>query len=177
MTTDDEADASEQDYGDDEEEDDHVSLGSDVDNPEELTDEDEEMDEAGEKRKLIVKLPVKTPTPERKTAIKRRLSQENDSRKPNALFPGTANTDNATGSTTAVSRANPTAVDTKENAAPASSSGTNFEEKPSKPMSVPPKSPAHQSQTAPLSPSLAFRGSPEKPPAFPPSIDVRFGGS
>jgi hypothetical protein len=176
MTSDDEGDASEQDYGDDEE-DDPVSLGSDVDDPDDLTDDDEEIDEAGEKKKLIVKLPVKTPSPEHKTTIQLRLSLEKDSSKPNALFPATTNTDNAVTSTSnaTASGANPNAVDTKENTKPISSSDTNFADTPTKPMSVPPKSPSHQ--TTPLSPSLAFRGSPEKPPPFPPPIDVGFGGS
>jgi hypothetical protein len=178
MTSDDEGDASEQDYGDDEEEDDHVSLGSDVDDQDDLTDEDEEMDDAGEKKKLIVKLPVKTPTPERKTTIKLRLSPEKDSPKPNALFPATANTENATSTSNSIaSGANQTAVDAKETTMPTTSSDTNLVNAPPKPMSVPPNSPSHQTQTAPLSPSLAFRGSPEKPPTFPPSIDVGSRGS
>jgi hypothetical protein len=173
MTSDDEGDASEQDYGDDEEEEDHVSLGSDVDDPDDLT-EDEDLDEVGEK-KLIVKLPVKTPTPEKKTTAKLRMTPEKDSPKPSALFPSTVRKENAsTSNSTTANRANPTAVDTKENAKPTSiqdSAST-----PTKPMSVPPKSPPHQTQTAPLSP-LAFRGSPEKLPAFPPSVDVAFGGT
>jgi hypothetical protein len=177
MTSDDEGDASEQDYGDDEEEDDHVSLGSDVDDQDDLTDEDEEMDDASEK-KLIVKLPVKTPTPERKTTIKLRLSPDKDSPKPNALFPATANTENATSASNSIaSGANQTAVDAKENTTPTTSADTNLVNTPPKPMSVLPNSSSHQIQTAPLSPSLAFRGSPEKAPKFPPSIDVGSRGS
>jgi hypothetical protein len=177
MTSDEEGDASEQDYGDDEEEDDHVSLGSDVDDPDDLTDEDEEMDDAGEKRKLIVKLPVKTPTPERKTAIKLRLTPEKDTPKPNALFPATANTENATNTSSATaSGANPAPVHTKENTMPTTPSD-HLADTLTKPMNVPPRSPLHQNQTAPLSPSLAFRGSPEKPPVFPPTVGVGSAGS
>jgi hypothetical protein len=174
MTSEDEGDASEQDYGDDEEEDDHISLGTDVDDPDDLTDEDEDLDEAGEKKKLIVKLPVKTPTPEKITTTKLPLTPEKEFAKSAGLFSSTASNENASTSTSnAVSGANPTDVDTKENTHPSSNSGmTNTT---TKPINVPPKSP-HQPQTAPLSP-LAFRGSPEKLPAFPPSVDVRFGGT
>src|SRR6187402_972953 len=87
MTSDEEGDASEQDYGDDEEEDDNVLLESDVDDPDDLSDEDEELEERENQKKLIVKLPVKTPTPERKTVIKLRVSPEKDSSKSAGLFP------------------------------------------------------------------------------------------
>lgn len=67
----DEDDASEQDYGDDEEEDDHLSLESDVEDPDDLPDVIENLsDLADEKQSLVVKLPVKTPTPERKVPVK-----------------------------------------------------------------------------------------------------------
>ncbi|KAE9374563.1 hypothetical protein N431DRAFT_455310 [Stipitochalara longipes BDJ] len=172
MTSDEEGDASEQDYGDDEE-DDHVSLESDVDDPDDLTDENEDLDEAGEKKKLIVKLQVKTPTPEKITTAKLQLTPERDPAKSSALFPSTTSNENASTSTltAAVSGASSTAIDTKENAKPADITNTS-----TKPMSVPPKSPSHQSQAAPLSP-LAFRGSPEKLPAFPPSVDVGVRGT
>jgi len=171
MTSDDEGDASEQDYGDDEE-DDHVSLESDVDDPDDLTDKDESLDDAGEKKKLIIKLQVKTPTPEKNTAAKLQLTPERDTTKSSALFPATASNENASTSTSSAvaSGAIPTATDTKENARPADMTNTS-----TKPTSVPPKSPAHQAQASPLSP-LAFRGSPEKLPAFPPSVDVGMGG-
>lgn len=166
MTSDDEGDASEQDYGDDEEED--VPLESDVEDPADLTDEDEDLNEAGEKKKLIVKLPVKTPTPEKITTTKLSLTPERDSAKSSSLFPSILSNKNAsTSSTNAVSRANSSTVGTKENTQPTSSSDmTNTT---AQPISIPPKSPPHQTQTAPLSP-LAFRGSPEKLPAFPPSV-------
>jgi hypothetical protein len=166
MTSDEEGDASEQDYGDDEEEDDHISLGSDVDDPDDLTDEDERLDEAGEKKKLIVKLPVKTPTPEKKTTVKPQLTQEDDGVKGSLLFSTTANNENA------ASGVDQTSVSAKENILPDNSSAST----PTKPTNLPSVSPSHQPQAAPLSP-LAFRGSPEKLPSLPPSVDVGFGGN
>jgi hypothetical protein len=172
MTSDDEGDASEQDYGDDEEED-AISLGTDVDD--EMTDEDEELDEVGEKKKLIVKLPVKTPTPEKIMTTKLPLTPQEDFTKPAGLFSSTSSNENAsTGISNAASGADPTTVDSKENAQPPSISDT--VNRATNPISVPPETSSYQPQTAPLSP-LAFRGSPEKPPAFPSSVDVRFGGT
>lgn len=143
----DEDDASEQDYGDDEEEDDHVSLGSDVEDQDDLPDADENMTDAGdEKQSLVIKLPIKTPTPERKVMVKLRLTPE--PLEPAALLAAITGNHDQAESTVAAK--------------------TTMEE-PSKPISVP----ANQ---APLSP-LAFRGSPEKPRTFPPSIDVGYGGS
>ena len=81
-----EEDASEQDYDDDEEEDDHVSLESDVENPDDLPDADEDMSDAvDEKPTLVIKLPVKTPTPERKVMIKLRLTPEPSKPAPNTV--------------------------------------------------------------------------------------------
>jgi hypothetical protein len=160
MTSDEEGDASEQDYGDDEEEDDHVSLASDVEDQDDLTDadEDEEMQD-GEKKSLVVKLPVKTPTPERKTFLKLRLAPE-PSKSPglNSNTNGQADSLKSQG---------------KENTLPASVSSEAPESlkrastPPAVPISVP---------SASRSP-LAFRGSPEKPNPFTPSIDVGYGGS
>jgi hypothetical protein len=149
-----EDDASEQDYGDDEEEDDHISLESDVEDPDDLPDVDEEMsDGADEKQSLVVKLPVKTPTPERKVMIKLRLTPE--PLQPAGLLA--AITGDHSQVTSAASKA-----ELKE-----SSSSP-----PAKPIDVP-AAPATQAPPSPL----AFRGSPEKPRPFPPSIDVGFGGS
>ncbi len=164
MTSDEEGDASEQDYGDDEEEEENVPLESDVDDQDELSDEDEEMDD-GEPKKLIVKLAVKTPTPERKTTIKLRFSPsrspERESSK--ALFPATMNgTQVPTSDAPQSSSVAPTA-EVKENIQPESSPNNGSIS--ANPYGAPPKP-----QTQPPSP-LAIRGSPEKP-AFTTSIDV-----
>lgn len=148
MTSDEEGDASEQDYGDDEE-DDHVSLASDVDDQDELTDNEEEAEvpvkQNGEKKSLLVKLPIKTPTPEKKTSIKLKLSPEKDQKS-----------------------TQPTDKD---------GSGNAVAENQSNPINIATKSPAPPAPLSPRSP-LAFRGSPEKrPAALPPSIGVGFGGS
>lgn len=77
---DDEDEASEQDYGDDEEEDDIVSLASEgeEEEDEEIVDDDvdmvDELDELDAKKSLLVTLPIKTPTPEKKRTVKLMLS-------------------------------------------------------------------------------------------------------
>jgi hypothetical protein len=172
MTSEDEDDASEQDYGDDEEED--VPLESDVDDPDELTDDDDEIDEA-EKQSLIIKLPVKTPTPERKTAVKLRLTpvgdfeagqykQETPDLAPNRTSPTPIDKENIN-----IQRLSPTV--TPGPFAPLQSEAA------TKPINIPPRSPSIPAPASPMSPSLAFRGSPEKPQAFPASINVGYGGS
>ncbi|KAH9221033.1 hypothetical protein DL95DRAFT_382417 [Leptodontidium sp. 2 PMI_412] len=170
MTSDEEGDASEQDYGDDEEEDDNIPLESDVEDQDDLTDEDEEMED-GENKKLIVKLPVKTPTPERKTMIKLKFSPQKSPEKESskALFPGVTNSTQGPVSTADI----PVTVDVKENVQPVSSPASNpaateTSQPPIKSAALPPKSPSLQ---APHSP-LAIR-SPEKPSStYTPSIDV-----
>ncbi|KAF8865928.1 hypothetical protein BDZ45DRAFT_701030 [Acephala macrosclerotiorum] len=161
MTSDDEDDASEQDYGDDEEEDDHVSLASDGDDQDDISEnEDEDMEDV-EPKKLIVKLTVKTPTPERKTMIKLRFSPEKDKEtKSNALFSNASNVDQTR---TANGQTSGHAVSTSANVEKAS---TPVE---SHAMDMAPKSPR------PVKSPLAFRGSPEKPATFLPSIDVGTG--
>ncbi|KFY45278.1 hypothetical protein V494_01033 [Pseudogymnoascus sp. VKM F-4513 (FW-928)] len=77
---DDEDDASEQDYGDDEEEDEAVSLASEgeEDDEDEVVDDDvdmvDELDELDAKKSLVVSLPIKTPTPEKKRTVTLTLS-------------------------------------------------------------------------------------------------------
>lgn len=188
MNDSDEDDASEQDYGDDEEEDDNVSLESDRDE-DDLTDEDDEMDDGQdeEKKTLVIKLPVKTPTPERKTLVKLRVSPEKDLVKP-VDFNRTATGDqkqssagpdlSATGSSTAAANE----ALTKENVKPPSPISEPIHvlsvssETSAVPTSIPPKSPSNPVQPTPLSP-LAFRA--EKPPHTfpPPSINVGYGRS
>lgn len=101
-----------------------------------------------EKQQLIVKLPVKTPTPEKKTVIKLRLSPEKI-KSPN-LFSSKGK------SPMPESTGNAQATAPHENGLS------------TKPIAIPPMSPSQQL----LSP-LAFRGSPEKPPhAFPVNVGV-----
>ncbi|RDL35043.1 Uncharacterized protein BP5553_06974 [Venustampulla echinocandica] len=153
MTSEDEDDASEHDYGDDEDEEDNISFASDADGQDELSDDDDEM-EGGIKEAhgngLLAKLPVKTPTPEKKTFIKLHVSPEKDR------------------SSKAPSPAQPSELSSTNNLAKAPS----VSEDATKPIDIQPKSPrAPQAPLSPRSP-LAFRGSPEKPPAFTPSINV-----
>ncbi|KAF4634611.1 hypothetical protein G7Y89_g3500 [Cudoniella acicularis] len=157
MTSDDEEDASEQDYGDDEEEDDNVSLASDVDDQDELTDEDGDIEDGAEsdgvKKSLLIKLPVKTPTPEKKTIIKLRVSPEKERSSKEAGLQS-----NGIGQANASLNQDTTGNEAaKQPATPLASNGT------TKPISIPPKSPQPLSPRSPL----AFRGSPEKPPVFP----------
>jgi hypothetical protein len=144
---------------DDEEEED-VVLASDVDDQDELTDadEDEEMED-GEKKSLVVKLPVKTPTPERKTFIKLRVTPEKDTSKSPSFF------------STATGPVDSSMPQGKENAQPAPVSLGAPET--IKRSSTPPLAPAPSASRSPL----AFRGSPEKPNPYQPSIDVGYGGS
>lgn len=147
MDDDDEDDASEQDYGDDEDDDDHVSLVSDIDEPEEDTDENEDMEEGDqEKKSLIVKLPIKTPTPEKKTKIKIHLNPQ-----PKSNLESVAPQKDAM------------EVD-KEPVAGANDKTTSVS------ITAKPTSTPH-------SPTLTFRGSPEKVSTLPRSINVGYSGS
>lgn len=172
----DEEDASEQDYGDDEEEDDHVSVESDVEDNDELSDEEDvedemELDEGlQEKKKLVVKLSVKTPTPERKNAVKLSLT-------PETSFGELPKPDTATTATNGTSdQAVPGSVSLPTTTEPEVKVNGNSEA--AKPISIPQPKPEVPKVT-PLSPSLTFRGSPEKPPhAFSPApINVGQNGS
>lgn len=162
MTSDEEADASEQDYGDDEEdEDDNVSLASDGDDLDDILDEGDEVDD--EPKKLVIKLPVKTPTPERKTTVKLPLTAENDGEsKPNGHVSNLSKSDQAPHSGPGVDTTSP--VDIKENIQPSSENGSDDNEAVSKSRSIPPKSPQ------PTKAHLAFRTSPEKPQVLLPSL-------
>lgn len=177
MTSDDEDDASEQDYGDDEDDDDAVSLASDNDEPDDGTDEDEEMNDDladdGIKKSLLVKLPIKTPTPEKKTIIKFRVSPEKERAPKDA---GMMADEGARRDSSPSGAARKTEATTQ----PLASSTTEpsaLSDDSSKPTSIPPRSPPTASTAlSPRSP-LAFRGSPEKPTAFPPPINVGYGGA
>ncbi|KAF7864212.1 uncharacterized protein EAF02_010180 [Botrytis sinoallii] len=159
MDDDEEEDASEQDYGDDEEDDDQVSLASDIEEieeePAEETDGIEQMeDDEDEKKSLIVKLPVKTPTPEQKTTIKLHLSPQSKS-----------NSDSV------APRQDPSPPTSTEVTSEGKAISTEADKK-IKPISITTK--PIQTQ---LSPTLTFRGSPEKASTLPPSINVGYGGS
>lgn len=175
----DEGDASEQDYGDDEEEEEHVLLESDVDDQDDFTDEEDELLEEGKKKSLVVKLPVKTPTPEKQNKAQPLPAAEQEPLQP-ISFPSTVNSgpsqsDSATlqpsslnSGTDAASTAPPTSSFATMSTAPSllTESSTDRD-------SAPPKS---LFDPAPPSP-LALRGSPEKPQTFTPSINVGYGGA
>ncbi|KAH8683304.1 hypothetical protein BGZ60DRAFT_399866 [Tricladium varicosporioides] len=177
MTSDDEDDASEQDYGDDEDDEDAVSLASDNDEPDEATDEDEEINDDladdGIKKSLLVRLPIKTPTPEKKTTIKLRVSPEKEHVPKDAIMMAGQGVYRETSPSGAARKTNTVtqSLVTSATEPPAPSDGG------SKPMSITPRSPATASAPPPPHSPLAFRGSPEKPAAFPPSINVGYGGT
>ncbi|KAG9247105.1 hypothetical protein BJ878DRAFT_415581 [Calycina marina] len=154
-TDSDDDDASEQDYGDDEEEDEMLPVEEDDDDDVgDISDEDMEATHA-EKKSLVVKLSIKkTPTPPRKTTIKLRLSGSPDSKRTQPAGPIEA-PPSINGSHGVNPNASPTAVLTN---------GTNGV----LPATTIPVS--QPSETAPMSPTLAFRGSPEKPTHFPASL-------
>jgi len=165
MDDDEEEDASEQDYGDDDEDDDVVPLESDVDDPEELTDEEAPEDVPEEEKKsLIIKLPVKSVSPESKSTIKLRFTPEESRSKSPAGPKGI----DASATSDTISSA-------KENLPSTSLSNTEnpIQESIVSPIDIPSKL-----APSPLSPSLTFRGSPKKAHAFqsPASINVLSGG-
>ena len=158
----DEDDASEQDYGDDEEEG-HVSLETDVDDQDDLTDEEDELSD-DVKKTLVVKLPVKTPTPERKVNSQSHLTPEKEPLRPINLLPTVKNDQSQGGSAGDTAQRSSFAA---TSIAPSLLAGSSAE-----PNGAPTKS---SLDSSPLSP-LALRGSPEKPHTFSPSIDVGYGG-
>lgn len=168
---DDEDDASEQDYGDDEEEDDVVSLASEgeEDDDDEVVDDDvdmvDELDELDAKKSLVVSLPIKTPTPEKKRTVKMMLSPANNLMDPIAGEPTHKSPELRRG----------------DNSASASTTNQQISDAPQ------PESAAEVANRAAatngqrdtpshLSPTLAYRGSPEKPQSFPYPINVGQGG-
>jgi hypothetical protein len=173
----DEDDASEQDYGDDEDEEDQIPFESDNDDQDDITDAEDELLEDAKQKSLVVKLPVKTPTPERKTNVEL-PAPEGQPVQP-IDFHSTANS--------APSQDNPetqqpasinSTSDAGSTMHTASSSGT----KTTGPSLATESSTERDLDLAknPLGPSapspLALRGSPEKPQAFKPSINVGYGG-
>jgi hypothetical protein len=150
----DEEDASEDDYGDDEDED-QVSIASDRDESDDPTDEDEDMDDdlinEHQKKVLVFKLPIKTPSPERKITLKLNLSAEK-STEPVAPINGIDG--------------NAKLACDQIPGTPTKNSG--FIE----PMNIGQQSENARNHLAPHSPSLAYRGSPEKAHAFSTTINV-----
>jgi hypothetical protein len=177
---DDEDDASEQDYGDDEE-DDHVSIESDVEESEDLSHDDEEMeddlmDDAGRKRSLVVKLPVKTPTPEKKATITRTLTPDEKGAEPikrMTLDNSVPKIEGKVGISAREERVPQAAPARSTHVIPKESSSTES----SKPINMPAQSDINRMHPSPLSPSLAYRGSPEKPHTFPAPINVSHSGT
>lgn len=125
-----------------------------------------------DKPKLIIKLPVKTPTPEKKTIIKLRLSPEKEKTKPANLFspksksgsPGEIFIAESNGKTGITPPNGNASLEWNGNSEVTPSDENGFT---TKTVDVPPMSPSQQ----PLSP-LAFRGSTEKPPQSFSTVDV-----
>lgn len=169
---DDEDDASEQDYGDDEEEDDVVSLaseGEEEDDDEEVVDDDvdmvDELDELDAKKSLVVSLPIKTPTPEKKRTVTLTLSPAKnpvdpvpEGAHPPHKYPELQGDSNGA-STTAQQIPDAPRPDSAAEVANGAAAANGQRDTPSQ-----------------LPPTLAYRGSPEKPQSFPYPINVGQGG-
>lgn len=166
---DEEDEVSEQDYGDYEEDEDAASLASDGDN-DDLSDEDVDMaDDLAEleadKKSPVVALPAKSSTPEKKPTIKLKVSPgkkpvEDDlvaENIPNRKLFDAEISSNDPSNTGSRSTDTNKAESSTDNGAPTAS--------------------GQRVQSNTLSPSLAYRASPEKPHAFPQPIHVGQGGS
>jgi hypothetical protein len=168
---DDEDEASEQDYGDDEEEG-EVSLESDVDNPDDLSDEDDLEDDlldGGPKKTLVVKLAVKTPTPE-KTRRTRSLTPQKIAT--NLLEVTTVPAQAV--ETPVQMELRPTTPPTIKQAPQVTSVNNADTISDVHPVSVSEPMDISQPDTSrtPLSPSLAYRGSPDKNHSFFAGVNV-----
>jgi hypothetical protein len=158
-----EEDASEQDYGDDEEDDDVVSLADDEDAQDSVEDDlemDDDDEDATGKKSLVVTLPLKTPTPEKKPPFKFKFSPQKKSPEP------TAASTTKSEATTAPESSGPNTEPLTNVTQPANSSPRTVDDTGTNNANVRP---------APLSPSLTFRGSPEKNHALPQAIHVGQG--
>jgi hypothetical protein len=175
----DEDDASEQDYGDDEDEEDHVQLESDAEDQDDFTDAEDELLDEAKQQSLVVKLPVKTPTPERKTKAQPLPIAEQEPLQPINL-PSTAN--NAT-SQGVLETQQPASLNSSNDSRNSTQPTSSFATK-NTALSLSTESPTeldgalgkNSLDPVPTSP-LALRGSPEKPQTFAPSINVGYGGS
>ena len=175
----DEDDASEQDYGDDEDEEEHISLGSDANDQDNFTDAEDELLEEVKQKSLVVKLPVKTPTPEKKSNVQSRPEPKQGPLQPINL-PSTNNNGYGKGHTATQQPASISAAPEIGNTAqPTSSFMTTSTARPflTEPSTESASAPVKGSlDPSPPSP-LALRGSPEKPHSFTPPINVGYGGA
>lgn len=166
---DDEDDASEQDYGDDEE-DDVVSLASEgeEDDDEEVDDDVDmvdELDELDAKKSLVVSLPIKTPTPEKKRAVTLTLSPAK-----NPVNPVPAGAHPAHKSPELQGDSNGASTTTQQ--IPDALRPDSAAEVGNRPAAAN----GQRDTPSQLPPTLAYRGSPEKPQSFPHPINVGQGG-
>lgn len=175
----DEDDASEQDYGDDEDEEEHVSLESDADDQDDFTDAEDELLEEVKQKSLVVKLPVKTPTPEKKSNVQSHPELEQEPLQPINL-PSTSNNGQDQGHSTAQQPASISAASEIGNTTQPTSSFTTMSTTPSL-LTESSTEPTGTHITGSLDPSpqsqLTLRGSPEKPHSFTPPINVGYGGA
>jgi hypothetical protein len=163
---DDEDDASEQDYGDDEEED-HVPIESDVEESDDLSNNDDEMeddlDDGMRKKSLVVRLPVKTPTPEKKVAVKKSSAPQERVEgllRPALVVDPISNPEVKVEAPTSESSIPQVGPRPTTQSGPKETSVADI----TKPTNVPIQPDISRMLPSPLSPSLAYRGSPEKPP-------------
>lgn len=169
---DDEEDESEQDYGDDEDDDEHVVVESDGEDDDDLEDEEMEddiFDESPQQKSLVVKLSVNT-TPE-KAVKKRSVTPEKLDAQPSEPQGHTV------GESQPEVKPEPVAEPIEAEAAHSAPSEAPVNGDTTivavKAIDIPEP---QQSIPSPLSPSLAFRGSPEKLYGFPKAVDVGQGG-
>lgn len=175
-------DASEQDYGDDEDEDEHVPVDSEEDDQDNFSEEADDLDDLndltdGEKKSLVVKLPVKTPTPERCSTVKHPTASvdvsSNPIQGPSDIFDDTSiiqTSSNNTSDSTNLPRQsvlNGAGLDRMTDYASTDASvGVQAEsDSPIRPVSIMQKS-NNAAAATPMSPSLAFRGSQRKQQHF-----------
>lgn len=174
----DEGDASEQDYGDDEDEEEHVLLESDVDDQDDFTDGEDELLEEVKNKSLVVKLPMKTPTPEKKNKAQLLPEAEPEPLQPIGL-PSTVNSGHRQSDSATLQ---PSSLNTDTNVANTTQSNSSFATMSTAPSLLTQSSTERDDGPAeslfdPTPPSpLALRGSPEKPQTFTPSINVGYGG-
>lgn len=162
---DDEDDASEQDYGDHDEDDNMPPLADD--NDVEASDEDmadaEEYEVSEEKKRLVVTLPVKTtPTPEKKPIIRLKVSPEKKQGEAINAVAKEPSPNRKLFDTTESAPTIPPAV-VADDPVPSASAHQSGEKMPAQESTASIEVPSLEPE-APMSPTLAFRGSPQKSP-------------